>query len=288
VRVVRLPWTRRLALAAAALLLATLFSSGARAADATASGDDTAQLFAAATTELHQGRPTEAIASFEALADRGLVDPVASYDRGLAYAQRVRIGAEVPGDLGRAAHGFEEARALSSDSALVDDATRALTVVRSEVARRRIRAGQPVEVDPGRSLARAVAGLVPEDAWFFVAAAASATFGVGLFVRRVGRGRRLRVGAGVAAGVAVPVLAVSIVMTLASRHDRLYLREAVVVSPGARPSSDQGIAQPGASPLAEGARVELLDSRGGWTRVRFGSLETWLDASTLRPIVRLD
>jgi hypothetical protein len=196
VRVVRLPWTRRLALAAAALLLATLFSSGARAADATAPGDDTAQLFAAATTELHQGRPTEAIASFEALADRGLVDPVASYDRGLAYAQRVRIGAEVPGDLGRAAHGFEEARALSSDSVLVDDATRALTVVRSEVARRRIRAGQPVEVDPGRSLARAVAGLVPEDAWFFVAAAASATFGVGLFVRRGGGRRRRRARAG--------------------------------------------------------------------------------------------
>jgi hypothetical protein len=277
----RRPWTRWLALAAASLVLVAL-SSGARA------DDDTAQLFSAATTALHDGRPTEAISALEALADRGVVDAAASYDRGLAYAQRVRIGAEIPGDLGRAAHGFEEARALSSDPALIDDATRALTVVRSEVARRRIRAGQSVEVDPGRSLARAVAGLVPEDAWFIVAAAASATFGVGLFVRRVAGSRRLRVVSGVAAGVAVPVLTLSVVMTLASRHDRLYLREAVVVSAGARPSSEQGIAQPGAAPLAEGARVELLDSRGGWTRVRFGALETWLASTTLRPIARLD
>ena len=44
-----------------------------------------------------------------------VVDAAASYDRGLAYAMRVRIGAEVPGDLGRAAQGFEEARELSRE-----------------------------------------------------------------------------------------------------------------------------------------------------------------------------
>ncbi len=274
--------TRRLIAAVLASVLLAALAGDGRA------DDDTAQLFASAVAALHEGRPTEAIASLEALADRGVVDAAASYDRGLAYAQRVRIGAEVPGDLGRAAHGFEEARALTRDSALADEATRALTVVRSEVARRRIRAGQSVEVDPGRSLARAVAGLVPEDAWFFLACAASATLGLGLLVRRMTRARRVRVGAGVAASIAVPVLALASVMTLASRHDRLTLREAVVVSAGARPSDDHGIAQPGAAPIAEGARVELLEARGGMTRVRFGSLETWLSSSELRPLARLD
>ncbi len=77
--------------------------------------DGAAALFESATKALHEGRAGDAIGAFETLADEGVVDAVASYDRGLAYAMRVRIGAEVPGDLGRAAQGFEEARDLSRD-----------------------------------------------------------------------------------------------------------------------------------------------------------------------------
>ncbi|MDF2694931.1 MAG: hypothetical protein K0S65_3314, partial [Labilithrix sp.] len=68
---------------------------------------DPAALFRGANEALAAGRPGEAIAKFEALADRGVVDAVVSFDRGLAYAARVRAGGEQPGDLGRAAHGFE-------------------------------------------------------------------------------------------------------------------------------------------------------------------------------------
>jgi hypothetical protein len=64
--------------------------------------DDPATYFTQATQALKEGRAGDAIASLEALADRGVVDPVASYDRGLAYAMRVRIGAEVPGSRRRA------------------------------------------------------------------------------------------------------------------------------------------------------------------------------------------
>jgi hypothetical protein len=250
--------------------------------------DEAPAIFASAAAALREGRATDAIAGFEALADRGVTDAVASYDRGLAYAMRVRVGAEVPGDLGRAAHGFEEARDLSRDVRLVADATRALTVVRSEVARRRTRAGEPVEVDHGRSFARTVTGLLPEDAWAMGAALASGLLALGLFVRWLSGVPRVRVAGGVAAGVAAPVLAVSVVMTLASRHDRATLREAVVVSASARPSDERGIVPAGATPLPEGARVEIIQSSGAWTRVRFGSVDARIASSALRPLARAD
>jgi hypothetical protein len=250
--------------------------------------DDPAALLAQATRASNEGRPGDAVAAFESLADRGVVDPVASYDRGLAYAARVRMGAEIPGDLGRAIHGFEEARDLTRDARLAEDATHALTVVRSEVARRRVRAGEPVEVDPGRSLARTAAHLLAEDTWARAAVAASALLAVGLFVRWLARASRVRIGGGVAAGVAAPVLALSLLMALAARHDRRTLREAVVVVASARPTDDRGITVPGATALPEGARVEILDDRATSRRVRFGTVEAWLPSDALRELARLE
>jgi len=262
-------------------VLAILCFSGLARAE-----DETAALFGSAARALHDGRAGDAIAAFEALADRGVVDPVASYDRGLAYAARVRIGAEAPGDLGRAVHGFEEARDLSGEPTLVDDASRALAVVRGEIARRRLRVGEPVEVDPGRSLARSVAGLLAEDTWTAVSVVASVTLAMGLFVRWLARSPRVRIAGGVSAGVAAPVLAIAAAMTLAAQHDRSSLREAVVVVATERPSDPRGIALPGAQPLPEGARVEVVDERGAWTRVRFGAAAAWVSSAGLRELAR--
>ncbi len=248
--------------------------------------DDVAQLMTDGSRALKEGRASDAITSFEALADRGVVDAVASFDRGLSYATRVRIGAEVPGDLGRAAHGFEEARDLTRDPRLADDATRALTIVRSEVARRRTQAGESVEVDPGRSLGRTVAGLLAEDTWAVLAVLASATVSLGLLLRLRSSRRAVRLGSGVAAGLAAPTFVLATAMLLSARHDRLNLREAVVVSPSARPGDERGLALPGAAPLPEGVRVELLEERGASTRVRFGALEAWVPASALRELAR--
>jgi hypothetical protein len=243
-------------------------------------------LFASAVKALRDGRAGEAVDGFESLADRGVVDPVLSFDRGLAYAMRVRIGAEVPGDLGRAAQGFEEARDLSRDSRLAEEASLALGVLRSEVAKRRARAGDPTEVDPGPSLGRAVAALLSEDVWALMASIASAVLGLGLFVRWVAGARRARVTGGVAAGVAMPVLAVAVAMTLAARHDRATLREAVVVTTSARPSDERGITRPGATPLPEGARVEVVEVRGPFSRVRFGGVDAWVATGALRELAR--
>jgi hypothetical protein len=273
----------------AAALLAC--ASGADAEETPAGAPeegDAHALFVAATRALGEGRAGDAIASFESLADQGLVNAVASYDRGLAYAARVRIGAEVPGDLGRAAQGFEEARDLASDPRLASDASRALTVVRSEIARRRLRAGEPVEVDPGRSLARTLAGLLPESRWSAIAVVLSLALGGGLFTRFWAGRPRARIAGGVVAAVAAPTLAVALGMTLAARHDRLTLREAVVVVPGARPSDPRGLALPGATPVPEGARVEIVEARGGSTRVRFGATDAWVATSSLREIARAE
>jgi hypothetical protein len=264
------------------VLVASLSALSARA------GDDTAALFGAASKALREGRASDAIASFESLADRGVVDAVASYDRGLAYAMRVRIGAEVPGDLGRAAHGFEEARDLSSDPKLSDDAAGALAVVRGEIARRRMRAGDPAEVDPGRSPSRALARLLPEEDWSVMAVVFSVALAAGLFALRLGRDPRSRIAGGVVAAVAGPVLVIAVGMTLAARHDRLSLREAVVVTASARPSDPNGITVPGAAPLPEGARVEMVDARGASTRVRFGAVDAWISSRALREVARSD
>jgi hypothetical protein len=249
--------------------------------------DDPAAVFAQGTQALRDGRAGDAVASFESLADRGVVDPAASYDRGLAYALRVRIGAEVPGDLGRAVHGFEEARDLShNDPKLAEDASHALTIVRSEVARRRMRAGEPASVDPGRSLSSTVSGLLAEDTWAELAVLQAAVFAFALFARWVGRKRRVRIAGSVVAGIAAVALALSVAMTLASRHDRLSLHEAIIVSAAARTTDEHGIALPGAAPLPEGARVEVLETTGPSTRVRFGSVEAWVAAGALRALSR--
>ncbi|HEX8795532.1 MAG TPA: hypothetical protein VF765_31500 [Polyangiaceae bacterium] len=270
-------------------LLASLVVAVVAMADRTARADDVetpAVLFAKGAQALREGRASDAITALEELADRGTVDPAASYDRGLAYAMRVRIGAEVPGDLGRAAHGFEEARDLTHDGKLAEAASRALAVVRSEVARRRTRAGEPVEVDAGRSLSRTVSSLLAEDTWCVLAAMGSAILAIGLFVRWIARARRLRAGAGVAAGLAAPVTLLAIAMALAARHDRLEEREAVVVAHGSRPSDERGMVVPGATTLPEGARVEVVESRDTRARIRFGRLDAWVPTGAIRELAR--
>jgi hypothetical protein len=158
---------------------------------------------------------------------------------------------------------------------------------RTEVARRRARAGQPVEVDYGRSLGRTVAHLIAEDTWAAFSVVASVSLALALFVRWLSRAHRVRVGAGVTAGIAAPALVLAAVMTLASRRDRHDLREAVVVATDARPLDGRGIALAG-TPLPEGARVEVIETSGAVARVRFGTADIRVATSTLRGMARRD
>jgi len=266
-----------------ALLAAALM--GALSADARADTNED-QLFAAGVQALDDERPNDAVASFEALADRGVVDGVVSFDRGLAYAARVRLGAEQPGDLGKAAHGFEEAMALADEADLARDAERSLSQVRTEIGRRRAREGNAVEIEQRRPAWRALSLLLSENAWSGLAIASSLILGAGLFFRWKSPTGRRRGASTTMIAVAVPAMLFSAALAATARHDRHYLREGVIVVASARPSDVRGIALPGGAPLPEGARVELVGTSAAWTQVRAGTVEAWIPTSALRPIAR--
>lgn len=264
-------------------------ASGDRMADAnagTAEDIDPKALFRAATDALAGDRPAEAIAKLEALGDRGIVDPVVSYDRGLAYAGRVRAGAEQPGDLGRAAHGFEEARELSRDRALVADATTALAAVRAEVAKRRSRAGDPIELEHGVSLGRSIVKLLPENAWAVLGALCSAALAVGIVLRARARVKRLKVAGTTTSAVAGGVLVVMALILQAARDVRLHVREAVVIAPSTRLLDDKHVALLSVAPLPEGARVQLLDEGADFAHVVAGRAAGWLPSSAVLPMAK--
>jgi hypothetical protein len=222
------------------------------------------------------------------MGDRGVLDPVVSFDRGLAYAARVRAGSEQPGDLGRAAQGFEEARELTSDAALTRDATAALGLVRAEVARRRAQSGDPVEVEQGLPLGRAVTRLASDDAWGVSALTAALVLGIALFVRWLATARRARLGAAIALSVSAPALAVCALLALAARDERLHLREGIVVAPSVRIADDRHVVLDGTPPLAEGLRVTVDDSAAGWSKVRWGKSVGWVPSPAVRPIAKVE
>ncbi len=247
---------------------------------------DPAQVFASATVALGAGRPAEAIVKYESLSDRGVVDPVLSYDRGLAYADRVRAGAEQPGDLGRAAHGFEEARTLTNDAALEHDAARALAAVRAEIAKRRSRAGEPADLEHGVSLGRSITSLLPENTWAILAALFSAILTAALVARaRTASPGRARVAATTTCILGAGLLAACAIELWLARDARLHLREGVVVATS-RLLDDRHVALDGAAPVIEGARITILDEAPDLTRVRVGRVDGWLPASSVLPLAR--
>ncbi len=275
---------RLLSLLACVSLLAVAANGFAQAPSASETDD----LFNSGKGALEGGRPADAIAAFEALADRGILDPTVSFDRALAYAERVRRGAGQPGDLGQAAHGFEEARDLSSDDVLDADAARGLVVVRGEVARRKARAGEPVDLDKGDPLGRAIVRLAPEWLWERAALLATLVMTVALIVRRRSSARRVRLGAAISFAVTAPALVALLALTLAARHERLDVRDGVVISAAAHLADERGIALAGGATVPEGARVRVVEARTGLSRIVWGTTEGWLQAAAVRPLAHLE
>lgn len=277
--------TGRLAISLGLACAAALLPGHARADGDT---NDPSKIFEEGTKALAADRPAEAIANFEALGDRGIIDPVVSFDRGLAYAARVRAGSgtEQAGDLGRAVHGFEEARELSSDKALVRDATTALTVVRAEIAKRKSRAGDPLELDTGTSLGRSIVRLLPENVWAILAALASLAVSIGLLVRARATVHRAKVAGTTTASVAGGLLVLTSLALHSARDARLHLREAVVIASSVRLLDEKRVAIQTVAPVPEGAVVQLLDEGGDFARVTVGRAEGLLPSSALLPLAK--
>jgi hypothetical protein len=231
---------------------------------------------AQAAEAMAAGRDDDAIAALEALADRGIVHPDASFDRGLAYARRARSERAASGDLGRAAAGFEEALLLRPSDA---EAAAALEVVRGEVARRRARRGKD-DVSVGDPPDRLVVGLLPELGWAALAVASSLVLALGLELRRRPPGP-LRV----AGALGVPLGALGVLLfTPATWWAGLMARErglGVVVAPEVTLVDDAG--GPVDAPVVpEAARVETGERRGERVHVRWGSYEGWAPNEAVR------
>ncbi|MBN9167615.1 MAG: hypothetical protein BGO98_22185 [Myxococcales bacterium 68-20] len=247
---------------------------------------DPTALFLGAHEALVADRPGEAIAKLEALADRGVIDAVISFDRGLAYAARVRAGAEQPGDLGRAAHGFEETRELTRDPSLIADATTALASVRSEVAHRRSRAGESVEIGHGFSLGRSIVDLLPENVWAAIAAIMALVLSGAILARRLLTQPRAKVAATTSGAIAGALLLVTSVLAWAARDARLHLREGVVIAPNARLLDARHLAIDGIAPVAEGARARIVEETGGFSHVIVGGADGYLPSSVVLPLAK--
>ncbi len=275
----RARWGR--VLLAVAAVVASVAAGHAAFADGAAEDDE---LFHAGVARLGEGKPGEAIADFEALADRGVVDATVSFDRGLAYVARVRVGGEQPGDLGEAAHAFVEARELAADGALAKEASRALSLVRTEVGRRRARAGEPVEFDPGLALGPTFLRLLPEDGWALLAVVGSVALGLALFVWRAAAEQRTRIAAIATGAFAAALVLVGTVTTFAARHQRMTATRGVIVTAGVRPTDEKGVVTPSAPIVPEAADVDILARRAGWAQIRWGNLVAWIPAGAVRAI----
>ena len=241
--------------------------------------------FEAAVTALSEQRPQTAIANLESLADQGVVDAQASYNRGLAYAMRARLAAQ-PGDLGRAIHALEEARSLTSRRDTRDAAQQAIVLLRSDVARRRARLGEPAVVQPAPPLHRTLAHVLPEDLWAILALVSASVFGLGLFLRAWGKGR-VRLTGVTASGVSTLGFAVSLAATLVARHERLHVEEGVVVAESARVVDDKRAPIASESPLPEGTRLEIVGRDRGYVAVRLPSRDAWIADQTILTIAKV-
>ena len=235
--------------------------------------------FAAAVEALRSGRAEDAIAGLEALADRGVVGAGLAYDRGLAYAARVRVGQGLVGDLGRAAHGFEEALRRDPHD---HPARVALDEVRREIARRDLAAGWKPEEVGSPPMWRAIVVAAPGDVWVGLALFGALLAALALALRpRLARGRRLA--ASTCATLGVTFALAGTALGLGARHLRLHVREAVVVTPHALAQPlDREHGQP--MQLVEGVRVDVIEERMTETLVHTERGDGWVARSSLRAL----
>ncbi|MCL2723876.1 MAG: hypothetical protein FWD69_05505 [Polyangiaceae bacterium] len=255
-------------------------------AHAESSLPETDALFQHAVDALANDRPVDAIADFEALGDRGVVDAVVSYDRGLAYAMRVRAGAEQPGDMGRAVAGFEEARDLSRDTRLVADASKALGEVRAEIARRRARAGEPIVLEHGASFGRSIVMLLNENVWAMLTILASLALTMGVAVRARAKSTRGKVAGTTTAAIACGILLLAVLFVSIARDARKNLHEGIVITSHARLLDDRHIVKNALAPLPEGARVRIFDEGSDFVHVATSTGDGYLPVGTILPLAK--
>jgi hypothetical protein len=253
---------------------------------AVAHAESPEQAYAAARAALDKGAYNEAIDRLELLADEGVVSENASLARAAAYLSRADGKNAQPGDLGRAAAALNEALLLNPDD---DRAGQALEAVQAEIARRKSKQQESVVVRP--RLGRAIAALLPEQAWAVLAGLCSLAVAVGVVLRRLASHALLRLSGTVAIGVGLPLGLGFGTGAYAAEQFRVTSQPAVVVVPEARLTNENGRPLPykrGAdtTTVPEGATVYVRERREGRCLVEWGSTDGWLSLSELRLLAR--
>ncbi len=227
-----------------------------------------------------RGAIQECIDTYESFADEGGVSADVSFNRGLAYLARYRSSHAEPGDLGRAAAGFDECLWLRDGRDR--EAREALTLVRAEVARRLARAGSRDDVSASPGVGVALASLLDERVWGGLSLLSSVLIAAALLARRHEHPRWRLTGY---MGLALGGVALSIcgLFTAIDRYERLHVGAGVILQENSRILDDQGHAQTGAS-LPEASEVEVLGRHGTLVRIRFGSREGYLSSSALKVV----
>jgi hypothetical protein len=222
----------------------------------------------------------EAIDRLELLGDRGFVHPDASFNRAVAYLGRARSPQREAGDLGRAAQALCETLSLRPNDRAADTL---LDAVRAEIGRKRARTGGANLVARPR-LARAITGLLPEEAWGVLALLGSLSLAVGVALRF--RVRDHGVPAALAIGIGSLFLFLGGTLGFTARQFRRSSVPAVVVVEEARLLDESGrplqtrVAEGNVVP--EGADVVLLERHGGLARIEWGSSEGWVVGGQVR------
>jgi hypothetical protein len=235
-----------------------------------------------ALSSLDQGAVDQAVNELEALSDRGVSHPDASYARARVYVERARSRSARPGDLGRAVAALEEyTRARPGDSV----AERAVEALRSEIARRRARSGS-TPMDQGPSLGRAVVGLAPENVWALIAAAGASLLTLGLGAKRLFSRRSVEIAGAVAIVVGLVLGSLGSLLTWAAARYRRTSEPAVVVVPEARLLDAEGRPLPArggaANTVPEGALVHVLGRQNGKLEIEWGSVRGSVEAGQIR------
>ena len=256
---------RRIALA---VLLALAALAGA-AGWALAQSPDDAGSMAAANAMYEQGLYADSARAYQQLADRGYRDPALYYNLGNAYYKQ--------GDLGRAILNYVRARRLDPSD---PDTAANLELARGHVS------GVPAPTDDAFAGAAARASTLLSTnqaaaaalaAWTVVVALAGA-----LLLKPRPRVRRWLSYGAMAAGV----LLVATVLQMSTHMLAGDGNDVVVVAGSVEVMSGPGAQYAAQGELIGGAEAELLERRGGWTRITLpgGGLQGWVPAGAVEAV----
>lgn len=274
-------WSR---LAPTLVVLATALAAHARELS-----PEELSLHTSALSALSKGAPTEAIQSFELLADRGVMHPDVSFDRAVAYGRRAKSPQARPGDLGRAAFALSETLILRPDDT---EAQVLLTRIDQELSRARSRRGSPSILARPR-LSRAIVGLLPENVWAIASIICSVSTTLGILFRFGSTHPRRRLAGAVAAWLGALLLALTTLGLYLAVRERQTTRQGVVVVSDARlldvtgapispkQRSIQDLTMP------EGAKVVVTGRTERLLRVEWGNLEAYASPSEVQLLPQL-